>query len=58
MRDIIIDINFPSGPQSINKKMLKHNYKCINTSDSVDQYDIYSVLPISTKLLQVKVTRI
>lgn len=38
--------------------MQKHNYKCIETSDRVDQYDIYVVLPISTKLPQVNVTRI
>lgn len=30
----------------------------METSDSVDQYDIYIVLPISTKLLQVKIKRI
>lgn len=31
---------------------------CMETSDSVDQYDIYIALTISTKLLQVKITRI
>lgn len=30
----------------------------METSDSVDQYDIYIALPISTKLLQVKIKRI
>lgn len=58
VRDIIIDLNFPSGPPRINEKMLKPNYKCIKTSDNVDQYGIYIVLPIGTNLLQVKVTRI
>ena len=58
VRDIITDLNFPSGPPRINNKILKQNYMCIKTHGSVDQYDTYIVLSISTKLPQIKVARI